>query len=59
MELGGQTFGHLVPEGHGVDRILCSQRDGGQEDEQEDDVGESCRIDYAMAELTKPGEKIA
>lgn len=48
---------YLVPEGHWVDGVLCSQWDTAKQDEEEDDVGEGCSIDNAMAEFAEPEQR--
>lgn len=46
---------YLVPVGLGVDGVLSRQRDGGQQNKEQDQVGERRGIDNLVAQLSEPG----
>lgn len=45
---------YMVPEGGVLDRVLRSQGDAAEQDEEEDEVGEDGVIDNAVALEAKP-----
>lgn len=49
---GGGT--HIVPEGVSSDRILCSQRDATENDEDQDEIGEDVMMDQGMTAHSYP-----
>lgn len=48
---------YQVSRGLGVNGVLSCQGDGGEEDEQQDQVGEGRGVDDLVAQLPEPGHQ--